>query len=151
MDRAALIAKVQGAKRKRGGDDGMDVDEDVGEDGEDAWMDVDGEEPEVETRRTKRSKANSGKAVMPKTRRDPKTNRQLAGLRDEAVRLFAAFTFGLRSCFVIASSQGEPAPEPRPTSAEHVCQSRRGRSSHPNQNGERRNFHKKGHALIRHL
>ena len=62
----------------------MDVDEDaeMGEDeeGEGEWMDVDGEEAP----RLKKAKANSG-AIVAKGARHPKTNRQLAGMRDETV------------------------------------------------------------------
>jgi nucleolar GTP-binding protein len=76
--RAEILAKaraVQG-KRKRaadGSDDEMDVD---GEDAP-ALMDVDGDAP------VKRAKANSGAALA----RAPRTNRQLAGLKDGAVRV----------------------------------------------------------------
>ena len=83
QERANMLAKVAGAKRKRDldEDDEMDVDgEREGEgDGEEAdWMDVDGEEAP-----TKRAKANSG-AVVAKGRH-PRSQRQLAGMRDEAV------------------------------------------------------------------
>jgi nucleolar GTP-binding protein len=97
QERAVMIAKVRaaGSKRKRDGDeDGMDVDGDDrgdGDDDDDDWasegeddtsvMDVDGE---AGTRRDKRSKANSGVVIARK--RAPRSNRQLAGLRDEAVR-----------------------------------------------------------------
>ena len=81
-----MLAKVAGAKRKRDRDDddgadGMDVDD--GDDGasgdEGDWMDVDDEAGAP----TKRAKANSG-AVVAKGRQ-PRSNRQLAGMRDEAV------------------------------------------------------------------
>jgi len=100
QERAVMIAKVRaaGRKRKRDGDeDGMDVDgdgDDHGDHGDgddDDWaseggddtsmMDVDAEEG---TRRDKRAKANSGAMIARK--RAPRSNRQLAGLRDEAVR-----------------------------------------------------------------
>lgn len=78
--RAAMIAKAQGAKRKRSQDTAMDVDED--DDGEDGdWMDVDEEGGTPQ----KRAKSNSGTVVM--SSRAPRTNRQLAGLRDDAVRI----------------------------------------------------------------
>ena len=101
QERAVMIAKVRaaGRKRKRDGDeDGMDVDGDGddrgdgdGDGDDDDWasegeddasvMDVDGEEG---TRRDKRGKANSGAVIARK--RAPRSNRQLAGMRDEAVR-----------------------------------------------------------------
>jgi len=98
QERAVMIAKVRAAghKRKRDGDeDGMDVDGDNGEgDGDDDdWasegeddtsvMDVDGS-GEQGTRHDKRGKANSGAVIARK--RAPRSNRQNAGLRDEAVR-----------------------------------------------------------------
>ena len=83
-ERAAVLAKVAGAKRKRAREEGeaqMDVD-DQGEEGEEAdWMDVDGEEPTP----SKRAKANSG-AVVAKGKREPRSDRRLAGMRDSAVR-----------------------------------------------------------------
>ncbi|TFY62875.1 hypothetical protein EVG20_g6545 [Dentipellis fragilis] len=77
-ERAIMLAKVKGAqKRKRDEDAEMDVDE---EGAEGDWMDVD--EGAEGVTPTKRAKANSG-AVIAKNRREPKTNRQLAGMRDE--------------------------------------------------------------------
>ena len=99
QERAVMIAKVRAAGHKRKRDeDGMDVDGDgngVDEDG-DNWvsegdgedetmMDVDGNEGEEDGTRHKRGKANSG-AVIAHRKRVPRSNRQLAGMRDEAVR-----------------------------------------------------------------
>ncbi|KAF7797295.1 hypothetical protein EIP86_008490 [Pleurotus ostreatoroseus] len=81
QERAEVLAKAAGAKRKRGAeDDGMDVDMDGEEEdgGEDAWMDVDEEGGAP----SKRAKGNSG-AVLAKGRQ-PRSNRQVAGMRDEA-------------------------------------------------------------------
>ncbi|KAK0505297.1 P-loop containing nucleoside triphosphate hydrolase protein [Armillaria luteobubalina] len=80
QERATVLAKVAGAKRKRAEEAEMDVDDDDMEnDGEDDdGMDVDGKEKAP----AKRIKGNSG-AVVAIDRRAPKTNRQLAGLRDE--------------------------------------------------------------------
>ncbi|KIJ05519.1 hypothetical protein PAXINDRAFT_93375, partial [Paxillus involutus ATCC 200175] len=79
--RAEMLAKIQGAKRKRA-DAEMDVDMDEGGEGEEGeegdWMDVDGEE----TPTSKRAKSNSG-AVVAKNPRAPRSNRQLAGMRDD--------------------------------------------------------------------
>ena len=81
-----MIAKIQGAKRKR--DEVSDQDEDVDMNGTDeadeedraeGWMDVDEDESAP-----KKLKTNSGRVV---NKREPKSNRQLAGLRDEAVSL----------------------------------------------------------------
>ncbi|KAF8655611.1 hypothetical protein AX16_002993 [Volvariella volvacea WC 439] len=75
-ERAKMLAKVQGAKRKRDDDDdgegGMDVD------GEEDWTDAD-----AEGDRRKKSKTNSGEVVFA-GKRAPRSNRQLAGMRDEA-------------------------------------------------------------------
>lgn len=82
QQRAEMIAKVQGAKRKR---DETEDDEDEemelvdgGDDAEGAnWMDVD-----EESAPTKRVKTNSGGVI---SKRAPKSNRQMAGMRDEGV------------------------------------------------------------------
>jgi len=80
QERATLLAKVQGAKRKRAAEMDVDMDDVEGE-GEDEgdWMDVDGEEAP-----NKRAKGNAGRAVAVNSRA-PRTNRQLAGMRDEGV------------------------------------------------------------------
>lgn len=91
QERAEMIAKVQGAKRKR---DHMDDDEDVEMEGGDeddtgasdngeGWMDVDGEDDESSAP-TKRVKTNSGGVI---NKREPRSNRQMAGMRDEGVSL----------------------------------------------------------------
>ncbi|OCH88156.1 GTP binding protein 4 [Obba rivulosa] len=81
QQRAELLAKVAGEKRKRAREEEaeMDVDEE-GAGAEDAWMDVDGEEGAAPN---KRAKANSG-AVVAKGKHEPRSNRQLAGMRDDA-------------------------------------------------------------------
>jgi nucleolar GTP-binding protein len=92
-ERAILLAKARGAKRKRNEDDDMEVDEEMenNESGEDG-MEVDDEE----TTPHKRAKTNSG-AVVAKNRRAPRSNRQLAGMRDDAVRFYPFIL--LRSCY----------------------------------------------------
>lgn len=111
----------------------MEVDE-AEEDWEDEsdGMDVDGEERVS----AKRAKANSG-AVVTKNRQ-PKTNRQLAGMRDQAVSCIVwcvsltLISAGPR----LASSQGCQAAQPWPKGAELACEGGRGRSPHSYQNGE---------------
>jgi nucleolar GTP-binding protein len=95
--RAEMIAKVRGAERKRKREqeeNEMDVDDD-GEEGPDGsngndeeWMDVDGEGGAGgSTTPNKRRKSNTGTSVTKKGKgHQPRTNRQLAGLRDESVR-----------------------------------------------------------------
>lgn len=73
-------------KRRRDEDDedgeGMEVDGE-GEGGEGEWMDVDGEDDATPK---KRRKSNLGTvAIAAKGRREPRSNRQLAGMRDDAV------------------------------------------------------------------
>jgi nucleolar GTP-binding protein len=90
QERAEMIAKVRGAKRKReeaaGDDADMDVDDvDGGDEGE--WMDVDDGESGQRPPSRKRVKGGSG-AVTAVNSRAPRTNRQMAGLRDAAVRPF---------------------------------------------------------------
>ncbi|KAI0302605.1 GTP binding protein 4 [Russula brevipes] len=92
QDRAVMIAKIRGAGRKRKRDedeDGMDVDADADADGQngDNWAsegeDVVGEEGEGgHDTPQKRGKANSGAAITRK--RAPRSDRQFAGLRDDA-------------------------------------------------------------------
>ncbi|KAF8893618.1 GTP binding protein 4 [Infundibulicybe gibba] len=80
QERAEMLAKLQGTERKRKRDDDGDVDmDDEGSDGVDAegWMDVDGEEGAPR----KRAKTANKSAVTNK--RAPRSNRQLAGMRDE--------------------------------------------------------------------
>jgi nucleolar GTP-binding protein len=80
-----MIAKIQGAKRKRDEVDDSDVDMDDLEDGEDGtegWMDVDEGDDNAPK---KKVKMNSGGVI---NKREPKSNRQLAGLRDEGVKSF---------------------------------------------------------------
>lgn len=87
-----MIAKVQGAKRKRDQLDDGDVemesvedesDDDGGRDGTQDWMDEDeGDEGAPK----KRVKTNSGTVI---NRRAPKSDRQMAGLRDQGVKGFS--------------------------------------------------------------
>ncbi|KAI0088068.1 P-loop containing nucleoside triphosphate hydrolase protein [Irpex rosettiformis] len=83
--RAVRLAKAIGEKRKRREEEKaeMDVDEEEseGEDGDEEteWMDVDGEERPPSN---KRAKGNSGE-VIAKGRREPRSDRRLAGMRDE--------------------------------------------------------------------
>ena len=58
----------------------MDVDEEESWSDEDDGMDVDGDEAPT----LKRAKTNAG-AVVARGKREPKSNRQLAGMRDQAV------------------------------------------------------------------
>ena len=90
--RAEMLAKIQGAKRKRQNaededDDGdVDVDMEGGEGGEDAWeddgMDVDGDDT---PKRKKAKRSDGAVAVGPVGGRGPRTDRRLAGMRDEGV------------------------------------------------------------------
>lgn len=101
QERAEMLAKVHGAKRKRArdedGDEEMDVDGDE-DAGEGEWMDVD---DDAATPSTKRAKANSGAAIS-KSRRAPQSNRQLAGMRDEAVSTHIPLRWvGARSLIVV--------------------------------------------------
>ena len=84
QERAEILAKVAGAKRKRQDATEMDLDDEMDgavEDDEE-WMDVD----EDVAPKLKRVKTNTGVATT-KGGRHPSKNRQLAGLRDEAVGL----------------------------------------------------------------
>lgn len=86
QQRAEMIAKIQGAKRKRDEVDDEDVDMDDsdqegdGEEGTEGWMDVDDDRSTPK----KKVKTNSGGVI---NKKEPKSNRQLAGLRDEGVSI----------------------------------------------------------------
>lgn len=117
-ERAHMIAKVRGvgvvSKRKRDDDGDMDVDGE-GEGGEE-WMEVDEEEDATPV---KRRKSNTGTAVTAKAHQ-PRTNRQLGGLRDESVRTPNFYFFSHFSHVVIstASQQDSQATESRPAKAQ---------------------------------
>ena len=89
QERAEMLAKIQGAKRKRAEDEDVDMDEDDEEEeeesdeGEENWMDVDGEQASK-----KRLKTNSGGVV---NKREPRSHRHLAGMRDEGVSFECSF------------------------------------------------------------
>jgi len=81
QERAQMLAKIQGAKRKRDADYDEDVEMDVDDDddsGSDNGMDLDDDESARVP--TKRVKTNSGGVI---NKREPRSNRQTAGLRDE--------------------------------------------------------------------
>jgi nucleolar GTP-binding protein len=88
QERAERLAKIQAAQRKRKRNEEEDAEMDVDEEGD--WedededgMNVDGEEGRPSS---KRVKTNEGGAVA---KRVPRSDRTLAGLRDEAVRVFS--------------------------------------------------------------
>lgn len=81
QERAEMLAKLHGSKRKRTAEDedvDMDDDGSAADDVEDAWMDVDGQEGSAK----KRVKTNSGGVVA---KREPRSQRQFAGMRNEEV------------------------------------------------------------------
>lgn len=132
QERATLLAKVHGAKRKRPTD--MDVDmDDEGADGEEGdWMDVDGEDTP-----NKRSKGNAG-GVVAVNRREPRTNRQLAGMRDEAVCTWLYnVSFQRLKCVprIIASIKSSQTAQSWTKASQHACQGWRERSCYQSQNG----------------
>ena len=83
QERAAILAKLQGEKRKREREEDVEMEDETDEDGNEGgdWMDVDGDEaPPLK----KRVKVNS-EAVVATNRRGPKSDRMMAGMRDQAV------------------------------------------------------------------
>jgi hypothetical protein len=165
QERAVVIAKMRAAGRKRKrNEDGMDVDgdgNDDDEDGDNNWvsegdgedetmMDVDGDEGEEDGTRHKRGKANSGAAIPPR-KRAPRSNRQLAGMRDEAVRccyiqyhpsfiplLLSFFQWALMIYLFfsfVANIQSDAITESWTAWAQHACESGRERPRHQSQNG----------------
>lgn len=139
-DRAEVLAKAAGAKRKREREEDeerMDVDDEGESDGgEDAWMDVEGEGAP-----TKRAKGNSG-AVVAKGRQ-PRTNRQFAGMRDQAVSGPCSLRFvSVTHCAVTrpaASVKSDQVAELGAAGAQLSCEGGRGRSCDPYQDGTSRN------------
>jgi len=104
QERAEMIAKLQGAKRKRADED-EDDDEEMGdaeedgserEAGGDGWMDVDDDDDDSAPK--KRVKTNSGRVI---NKREPRSHRQMAGMRDEAVSIyyFSPYKGVARNCF----------------------------------------------------
>jgi len=160
QERAVIIAKMHAAGRKRKrdeGEDAMDVDGDGNDNDDDNWasegegeamMDVD--DNEQGTRHGKRGKANSGASVARK--RAPRSNRQLAGLRDEAVRVASCFCrrsfsadgrlFAMGNFILIclrhahiASIQSGATAEPWSTWAQYARKGGRKRPRYQSQNG----------------
>ena len=141
QERAEMLAKVQGAKRKRDADDGdKDVEmDDDGASGSDKGMDVDDDESAP----TKRVKTNSGGVI---NKRAPRSNRQMAGMRDEGVSgffsflcFFAFFHFFTKTWLIylfVAIHSCNQASQSWSTSSQYACESRRRRSCHQNQNGK---------------
>ncbi|KIY53602.1 P-loop containing nucleoside triphosphate hydrolase protein [Fistulina hepatica ATCC 64428] len=77
-ERARILAKAQGQKRKRGQDEDVEMADAEDVDGDDA-MEVDGEDATP----LKWVKTNSGKVAAVSSKRHPRANRQLAGLANE--------------------------------------------------------------------
>ena len=107
QERAEMIAKLQGAKRKRDDEDEDEDEEmdDAEEDGSereaggDGWMDVDDDD---ESAPKKRVKTNSGRVI---NKRVPRSHRQMAGMRDEAVSFhYFLFTKWSRNFFFSSNS-----------------------------------------------
>ena len=91
QERAEILAKIQGAKRKReaADDDEEDVemaDDDDDDDASGSGMDLDDDNDGSAP--TKRVKTNSGGVI---NKREPRSNRQMAGMRDAAVSVFFFF------------------------------------------------------------
>ena len=137
QERAEMLAKVQGAKRKRKADDEdedveMDDGADDGASGSDKGMDVDDDESAP----TKRVKTNSGRAI---NKRAPRSNRQAAGMRDEGVGGFLGLPLRKLSCFLkilLAIHSCNQASQSWSTSSQYACESRRRRSCYQNQDGK---------------
>lgn len=87
QERAEALAKLRAEQRKRkrdDDDDEMDVElgDGAGEAVDEEWMDVD--EDEEGTSR-KRARGNADQVVAKTGKREPRSNRQLAGMRDSSV------------------------------------------------------------------
>ena len=111
QERATMIAKVRGAAaRKRArdeDDDGMVVDGDNDDEAASEWVEENADTMEIDDDEAdtprKRGKANSGAVIVRK--RAPHSNRQFAGLRDEAVRFdLFSFSFVLKNLLILPLS-----------------------------------------------
>ena len=140
-ERAHMLAKVEIArqqlsKRKRNGegdeDEDMEMDYEDEEDWEDEEMDVD--EDESVPRKKKRTESG---AVAITNKRVPRSNRQLAGLRDADVRRVSSFPWRCDPDMFssIARGKSQQASQLWPASTESACQGWGGRSGYQNQNG----------------
>ena len=119
--------------------DDDDDDDDGGASGSDKGMDVDDDESAP----TKRVKTNSGGVI---NKRAPRSNRQMAGMRDEGVSgffsflcFFAFFHFFTKNWLIylfVAIHSCNQASQSWSTSSQYACESRRRRSCHQNQNGK---------------
>lgn len=137
VERAAVLAKVQGAKRKRAAEMDVDMDmEEGGEGDEGDWMDVDGDEESP----NKRAKGVSG-GIVPLNRREARTDRRFAGIRDDAVCSssltmgYSGFDFGLIFFRYTAIVESHQVAEPWTTTSQPARESRRRRSCYQNENG----------------
>ena len=104
QERAEMLAKVQGAKRKRNADD-EDEDVEMDDYGDDdagglEGMDVDDDDDD-ESSPAKRVKTNSGGVI---NKRAPRSNRQTAGMKDEGVSGFLIISLRKLSCVFSSSN-----------------------------------------------
>lgn len=83
-ERAAILAKAAGMKRKRDNDEDMEMDGGSGDDWSDEEMDVDGED--TTPRKKMRTEKGAKKGLVTAVDRTAKTNRRLAGLGGPEVR-----------------------------------------------------------------
>lgn len=103
QERAEMLAKVQGAKRKRNADvEDVEMDDNDEDDvsGSDKGMDVDDEGSPA-----KRVKTNSGGVI---NRRAPRSNRHTAGMRDEGVSWFLESPLQITNSFFFSNSLVQP-------------------------------------------
>ena len=141
QERAEMLAKVQGAKRKRNADDedeDVEMDDDDDDFGSASEKDMDVDDYDEESSPAKRVKTNSGGVI---NKRAPRSNRQAAGMRDEGVSEVSwlplygnlvVFIF----IFFIAIYSCNQASQSWSTSSQYACESRRRRSCYQNQNGK---------------
>lgn len=139
-ERARVLAKARGLTTKRSAGE-MEVDDDEA-DGEAAWGDE--EEMDVEEGGRSGKKQKTSTSIVPKGKRVPGKDRQVAGLGSAEVRLFSrAGWFSFETILLtwrvssrVGGSQGYQASRAVSAWSQHAGQGFRVRSSHPYQDAQ---------------
>ena len=136
QERAEVIAKTRAAQRKRKRED-EDAEMDVDAESNSEMSDGGGESMDIDndggSSAKKRRKSNSGAvtAVAAKGKREPRANRQLAGLRDNAVRRPGLFTKQGLTHFATCSKRPKRPNYVTSANANGICLRRQGKVTAP--------------------
>ena len=118
-----MLAKIQGAQRKRQREEDEEMEMEMDdEEGSDAWSDDDAMDVDAGSRKVvKKQKTVSGGVV---SKREPRSDRSIAGFKNEQVSLLAFWYF----CVVLTTNrsaiqQGSQAAQSWATTTKHARQS----------------------------